>query len=61
VSKQGAVVTFVKYELPMHFMKVKFPTLAPFWECSNAVATNVFLILDAETPEVIRAKKLANI
>ena len=35
VSKQGAVVTFVKHELLVHFMKLKFPNLLPLWKCSN--------------------------
>ena len=41
------------------FMKLNMS--CPFWECSNPVATNIFLILDGKSPEVIRAKKLADI
>lgn len=34
-------MTFVKHELLVHFMQLKFPNLLPLWKCSN-----MFLILD---------------
>ena len=50
--------SFVKYELLMHFMKLKCPNLVKMFQCSGY---NIFLILDDWSSEVISAKKLANI